>query len=244
MKRWEYRPARDAGLAPAERWRSPVREQGLVSLWLATATFAAIHAALRALLRLRYRGREWLPQQGPLILVANHASHLDALLLAGALPLARRGGVSLLAAGDVFFADTRRAALSAMFLNAVPVWRRSASPNALRSLRERLLESRGAFVLFPEGTRSRDGQMGPFRGGIGTLVAGTAIPVVPCHIRGAFEAWPPGARLPRRGTVTVTLGRPLCFEAEENSRAGWDRIAARVEDEVRRLGGEPPRPSP
>ena len=55
------------------------------------------------------------------------------------------------------------------------------------------------LILFPEGTRSRTGEMGPFKPGIGALVAGTAAPVVPCYLSGAFAAWPPTSRLPRPG---------------------------------------------
>src|SRR5262249_2699248 len=89
------------------------------------------------------------------------------------------------------------AAFAAIFINALPLWRKAVGAHALDALRDRLVGGDSGYILFPEGTRTRDGQMGAFKPGIGMMVAGTNIPVVPCWIEGAFEALPSDKRLPR-----------------------------------------------
>ena len=90
-------------------------------------------------------------------------------------------------------------------------------------------------MLFPEGTRTRTGEMGPFKRGIGSLVASTLVPVVPCYIEGAFRAFPPDARLPRPRKLTLTVGAPLRFPAVANDKEGWTEIAGKIEAAVRAL---------
>lgn len=92
-------------------------------------------------------------------------------------------------------------------------------------------------VLFPEGTRSRDGRMGAFKPGIGMLVAGQDVPVVPCHVRGTFEAWPAhrGLPSPSPGHVQVRVGQAITFADIPNERPGWEEIARRLEAAVRDL---------
>src|SRR5258708_9235831 len=106
-----------------------------------------------------------------------------------------------LAAGDVFFETPAKAAFAAHLLNALPVWRRNAGRHGLDELRKRLLEEEGVFILFPEGGRSRDGEMKPFKAGIGMLVAGTPAQVVPFYLDGPFEAFPARIMVPRRPKV-------------------------------------------
>ena len=102
-------------------------------------------------------------------------------------------------------------------------------------MRDRLNEQACIYILFPEGTRSRDGAMAAFKPGLGCLVAGTSIPVVPCHIDGAFAAFPPGAKFPRACSIAVRIGAPLQFADASNDRTGWHAIAAWAETAVRGL---------
>ena len=91
------------------------------------------------------------------------------------------------------------------------------------------------LILFPEGTRSRTGDMGRFRPGIGTLVAAHPIPVVPCFLAGAHAAWPPGRRLPRPGRLHLVIGPSLRFSEAPISRAGTVAVAEACEAAVRAL---------
>ena len=238
---WNLRPARDLGLTPADRLRSLGREPGLVGLAVNTAWRRAVRAYLRAAHRFRIEGQANLPTQGPFVMVANHASHLDALALLAALrgPAARRAHA--LAAGELFFGNAARSVLSAYAINALPVWRGRSRRGELDTMRARLAEDALAYILFPEGTRSRTGAMAPFQPGLGMLVAGTGIPVVPCWLEGARDAWPAGARLPRPGRpLTLIIGPALRFPATRNDRAGWQAVSAEAEAAVRRLSPSPP----
>ena len=167
MDGFDLRPARDHGLSPLDRLRSPRRESGL-GMAAAQAVWAVGGRLYFHLWhRLRVVGAERLPAEPPFVICANHASHLDALALAAPLPLGLRDRVYALAAGDVFFEQTAAIVFAAACVSALPVWRRKAAPRALRELREKLLTEPAGFILFPEGARSRDGTLLRFRAGVG-----------------------------------------------------------------------------
>lgn len=235
MKDWELRPARDHGLGPAERLRSLGREPGLGTQLSSAVWRAATRGVLRLGYGLQVEGRENLPA-APFVLVGNHTSHLDALTLAAAMPPALSGRVFALAAGDTFFTSDASSAFAAYAINALPIWRKHTSADDLATLRQRLVEDGCVLILFPEGTRSRTGALGRFRPGIGALVAGTDVPVVPCFLQGAFEAWPAGRRLPGRGRLRLRIGAPLGFADAASDRAGMVEVAAACEAAVRGLG--------
>ena len=235
MNDWTYAPAKDAGAAPAERWKSLKREGGLISGvvhaawgWLVRGYFFVWH-------RPAIVGRERLPAEPPFVLVANHGSHLDALALASLLPRRLWGRTFPIAAGDVFFRTPATSAFAAAVLNALPMWRRRCGPRALSELRERLTGEACVYILFPEGTRSRDGRMAAFKPGLGRVVAGTAAVVVPVRLDGCREALGPRARWPRPRRIGITIGEPLSFADETDDRPGWRRVAEAAEAAVRAL---------
>jgi 1-acyl-sn-glycerol-3-phosphate acyltransferase len=231
---FRLRPARDLGLAPGARLRSLSREPGLLGLAMQAAWRRCVRAYLRLAHRMAIEGAENLPPP-PFVLVANHTSHLDALVLMAALRGAAARRAHALAAGELFFGSTAAAAFSAYALSALPVWRGRTGRHALATLRARLVEDGLVYVLFPEGTRARDGAMKPFQPGLGALVCATTVPVVPALITGAFEAWPASRRWPRWGQVRVTIGRPfLCTELADTPQ-GWGEAAARAQQAVRAL---------
>lgn len=210
MRAWKLRPARDLGLPEPERWRSLARERGLVALAANAAWRRLLRGYLALFHRLEVEGRERLPPP-PFVLIANHASHLDALVLAAALRGEAGRRAHALAAGEVFFGSGAGALFSAYAVNALPVWRGRTRKGDIATLRERLVEDGLVFILFPEGTRSRTGEMGPFQPGLATLLAGTSVPVVPCRIEGAFACWPAQRRLPRPGKLRLRIGEALRF---------------------------------
>jgi 1-acyl-sn-glycerol-3-phosphate acyltransferase len=231
---FRMRPARDLGLSPGDRLKSLSREPGLVGLALQGAWRRLIRLYLRLAHRLAVEGREYLPPP-PFVLVANHASHLDALVLMACLRGTAARRAHALAAGEVFFGTTATAAFSAYALSALPVWRGRTGRHALATLRARLSEDRLVYVMFPEGTRTRDGLMKPFQAGLGALVCSTTVPVVPACIMGTFEAWPPQQRWPGFGRVRVRIGRPIVCAALPDEPRAWELVAARAEQEVRAL---------
>jgi 1-acyl-sn-glycerol-3-phosphate acyltransferase len=240
---WQLRPARDLGLPPTERLASLRRENGLVSTALHLAWWTAVRGYLTAWHGLTIHGREHLPVGAPFLLVANHTSHLDVLALATLLPWRERDRTFPIAAGDVFFKTPLASAFAAGLLNALPMWRKKCGSHALHDLRQRLLEEPCGYILFPEGTRSRDGHMAAFKPGVGMLVAGTSVPVFPCRLDGCHRALPPEARWPRPTRIHLRIGPPLTFATIPDDRAGWAHVAATLEARVRSLdpdaGGGP-----
>lgn len=239
MKEWRYETATDVGLGPVERWRSARREPGTISVGVNTLATLVLRTYLRLYHRLDVRGREHLPTRERFVLIANHSSYLDALVLAAALPLSARKHTHPVAAGDVFFSGIARSVLAGLLLNALPLDRKRVVTHALEDLRQRLLGGHCAFILFPEGTRSRDGKLAAFKAGLGKLVAGSDVPVIPCHLAGAFEALPPGRGFPRPEKLTLTVGAPLRFHAIANDREGWMRVAESCRRAIDNLAGRP-----
>ena len=236
MEPWELQPARDTGLTPSERFRSVRRESGLIESLTHHACFSMLRIYFALAHRLAITGREKLPAHGPFVLAANHCSHLDALVLGAALTPRHRERAFPIAAGDVFFQSTVTSRFSAIMLNALPMWRKNCGPHALADLRRKLQEEKAVFIIFPEGGRSRNGSMMPFKHGIGMIVAETNVPVVPCRLAGTFEALPPNQKLPRPVSIKLSIGDALAFTSTSNNREGWSQIAHSVESSVRQLG--------
>jgi 1-acyl-sn-glycerol-3-phosphate acyltransferase len=232
---WNLKPAKDLGLSGMNRLRSTWRESGLVESAARLPWWLFLRSTFRTWNRLSVIGKENLPAQPPFLLVANHSSHLDALLLTTVLPLQWRGQVFPLAASDVFFEHYSMAAFSAMFINAIPVFRSARKSRGMTEMRERLLSDPCIMILFPEGTRSRTGAMNRFKSGVGMLVAGTSLPVVPCHIQGAFAAMPPHGWFLRPRRLTIRIGPAHSFLEADNKREGWDECARRLEQAVESL---------
>jgi 1-acyl-sn-glycerol-3-phosphate acyltransferase len=235
MEDWKLEPAKDLALPPGERLKSLQRENGLISTGMHLAWWTTIRGYLRVWHRLEIAGHEHLPSQPPFVIVANHSSHLDALVLASMVSWRIRDRVFPIAAGDVFFQTHWSSAFAAGFLNALPMWRKNCGPRALAQLRSRLLDEPCSYILFPEGTRSRDGQMADFKPGLGMLIAGTSVPVVPCHLHGCFDAWQPEQKWPRPKRIRVRLGEPMAFEGVTSNREGWEQIASKTQERVKLL---------
>jgi 1-acyl-sn-glycerol-3-phosphate acyltransferase len=207
---WTYESAADLEQPLVERLRNFPREPDMLVYGLRSAAALAIRAWLRFYHRLTVVGRENLPA-GSFVMVANHASHLDALCLLSALPLGKLHRAFPAAAQDYFFVSVPRVLLAAVVVNALPFNRR-CNPRQSISLCRHLLENPGnILVIFPEGTRSTNGEVGDFKGGIGLFLAGTEIPVVPCYLEGAGKSWPKGAWFPKPHRVRLTIGSARNF---------------------------------
>lgn len=235
MEPFHYTPAADAGLVPADRWKSVRREPGLISVIARRIACAIADGYLKLYHRIEVVGRENVPKDTPFVVIANHESHLDVFVLAAALPRAMRHRVFPIAAGDVFFVTPAVSAFSAAFINALPMWRKAVGAHALDDLKARLRSGDCGYILFPAGARSRDGSLLKFKAGIGMMTAGTNIPVVPCRLEGLFEALPPGRVLPRPVKMRVRIGPPMTFADQPDSREGWNAIATALQARVESL---------
>lgn len=166
--------------------------------------------------------------RGPVILIANHASHLDAPLILGSLPPNLRRRMAVGAAADYFFDARWRASLTALVFNAFPVERQGS--RRLRSLAPQLLDEGWNLLLFPEGTRSQDGWMSGFRLGTAQLCCSRGIPAVPLALRGSFAAMPRGRNwpVPGRPRVAVHIGAPIHPGEGESIRDFNERLGQAV----------------
>jgi 1-acyl-sn-glycerol-3-phosphate acyltransferase len=164
----------------------------------------------RAMYRFYFRWRvfnaEQVPLEGPVILAANHASFLDPPLIGSGL----RRGINYLARESLFRFPGMGALLRSW--QVVPVDRDGGGAAGLKAILDRLLAG-GAIILFPEGTRTRDGQLQSARSGIGLVVIKSDAPVVPVRTFGTFEAYGRHVKFPRPISVAVKYGQPMQFEA-------------------------------
>ena len=207
------------------------------SKFRAAARFVAQRAVLRpvvwkTLVTVTVRGQENVKDiTGGYVVVANHSSHLDTPLIMGGLP---RHMVRYLAAGaaaDYFFDVWWRRGLTALFFNAFPVQR---TAGGIRSISAKSLLERGIpLLVFPEGTRSKDGNFGQFKPGAAALASSCSVPCIPVALVGVYIAHPRGTNWPKRGRlpVGVVIGEPMHALAGENPVD----FTARIKAEITRL---------
>jgi 1-acyl-sn-glycerol-3-phosphate acyltransferase len=238
LDEWSYEPAPDLEKSIAERMRHFPRYPDMTVYALRSGFQIALRAFLRSYFRLNVRGREHLPVDESFVMVCNHSSHLDALCLLSSLPLGRVHRAFPVAAADYFFSSLPRTFISVIFVNGLPFDRESKGGESLEVCRQLLSRPGGnILILFPVGTRGASGTFGRFRSGIGRLVAGTGTPVVPCHLSGAREAFPKGARLPRPRALRLRIGRARTFpDVSPRDYDGVESLCDQLRDDVVALG--------
>jgi 1-acyl-sn-glycerol-3-phosphate acyltransferase len=164
---------------------------------------------------------------GPVVLVANHASHLDALAVLAALPPAARARTAPAAAEDYFYRSWPTGAAVTLSLGAFPFPRdRGCRPGLARTAA--LLAAGWNVLLFPEGTRSADARIAPFKRGAAHLARATGRPLVPVGIVGAGRVLPRGGRWPRPGPVAVRFGPAWTPPSDLDVDQIADQLRARV----------------
>ena len=188
----------------------------------------------RLLFKLYFQSRacnpERMPESGPVILAGNHASFLDPPLIGSCL----RRGISYLARETLFRFPPLGWLLRSW--NVVPLDRDGGSAAGLRVILDRL-HAGDAIILFPEGTRTRDGKLQPARAGIGLIVIKSDVPVVPVRVFGTYEAYGRHVRIPRPHRVAVKFGVPMHFaalraEAKTCSKTRLKEIYQQVAEEI------------
>jgi 1-acyl-sn-glycerol-3-phosphate acyltransferase len=155
----------------------------------------------------------------PVLFVANHASHVDTPLFLCSLPRSWRAKTAVAAAADYFFDVWWRAATTALVFNTFPI-ERTGGKRATTTARKLIVEGWNVLV-FPEGTRSKDGWLGRWRHGAARLAIQYRLPVVPVALRGTYAAMPRGRSWPLKGRlpVSVRFGPALLPEEGEDFRA-------------------------
>lgn len=158
----------------------------------------AIHALCRVYFRLELRGTEHVPAAGPVIITPNHQTYADPPLVS--IPVRRP--VHYMAWNRLF--DVPGLAWAIRRLRAFPV--DVEGPGDHRAARQvvRLLGAGEAIMIFPEGGRTLDGRVQPFKPGAFRLAVSVKAPILPVTIDGGTAAWPPGRPLPRPGRIRIT----------------------------------------
>lgn len=195
---------------------------------------SAARALTRPVARVVYRptveGRENVPRTGPVLFASNHLSFIDSVVITVIAPR----DVRFLAKAEYFTGTGVRGRASKVFfesIGAIPVDRESstAAQDSLERGRE-VLEGGGAFAIYPEGTRSRDGRLYKGRTGVAWLGLTTGCPIVPVALAGTEELLPVGATVPRRRPVSIRFGGPI--DSTAFGEAASARARRRLTDEV------------
>jgi len=185
-------------------------------------------------LRTAVTGRAFIPHNRNVLVAANHSSHLDMGLAKYALGSYGEGLVSL-AAQDYFFEGNRwRKAYFENLTNLVPMSRTGSLRQSLRQAAE-LLEQGKVVLIFPEGTRSADGEVKDFKSAVGYLALQNRVDILPLYLGGTFAALPKGATVLRRRDVVARIGPPLELkDLERLTRDMSASEAARVASDLAR----------
>ena len=180
---------------------------------------------------LRVYGQDNIIEQGPALLAMNHQSFLDPPFAGISCQreihyLARKTLFDIPVLGSIF----RR-------INLIGLDREGSDVTALKAV-IRVLRDGGCTVVFPEGTRSRDGNLQAAKPGAGFIIAKTLAPDVPMRIFGAFDAFPRGTKIPRMTPVTIVAGEPIHFTKADVSgdpRTVFQRLSEHVMEKIAAL---------
>jgi len=172
---------------------------------------------------LRVEGRHHLPKE-PFLLCSNHTSHVDSAALMTASGRSFRS-LALLGASDYFFQSRRLRWSVSPLMNVIPIERRPGPKSlvaCLAACRQFLEQTGGGLILYPEGTRSPDGEMRSFKNGAGLFAIELGVPVVPAYIEGTHRILPKGQSVPRSGPLTVRFGKALAL-----AKLPWSEVSIR-----------------
>jgi 1-acyl-sn-glycerol-3-phosphate acyltransferase len=218
--------------AAADRAAPPGRTGGLQG-----PLRTVVRPWLRLLWRPEVEGLEHVPGSGPALIAPNHISFIDSIFLLALMP--RR----ILAVGKAEYMDSWKTRYLFPAMGMIPLDRTggSASEAALAQATASL-ERGDLFLIFPEGTRSRDGYLHRGRTGVARLALRTGAPIVPVGIRGTDAIQPPGASVPRLGKpCSFHFGPPIStarFAGAEVTRATLRDLTDEVMYEIGRLSGQ------
>jgi len=174
--------------------------------------------------------------KGPALIIANHASHFDTPVALSALPECIRGKTAVAAAADRFYRHDKRGWWYSLYFNTFPI-ERLGGGSATLEYPLSLLRRGWSVLIYPEGTRSRTGELGSFHHGVALMAMKTNVPVIPIYSEGLRDMMPPGQRSPRPAAVHVRIGAPVRLDGAASIADG----TARLERAMRALAEQPPR---
>ncbi len=169
-------------------------------------------------------GRENIPRKGPAIIVTNHVSFLD-------IPLVAVGVLHRHVAFAARRSLTQNSFLRYIFarVGVILVDPGKGDRGTLRQMIEHV-EAGDILGIFPEGTRSQDGQLKQPKKGAALVARSTGAPIIPCAVSGTHEAWPRGQKWPRPGKVRIEFAAPVDGSSPDALDVAWERVAAMLPD--------------
>lgn len=184
---------------------------------------------------LHVKGRENLPTQ-PFILCSNHASHMDTpvLMLATQLPFSLFG---IMAAQDYFFDNSVRRGIVRSLMNIIPISRTSSKYSLAQNIetcKQFIMKKNGCLIIYPEGTRSCDGEIHSFKRGVAILAKELNLPIVPVYIQGTYQSLGKWHVFPKPKKIHLTIGKPvdlITLGAQDNVRV----LANQLEQIIKNL---------
>lgn len=185
-------------------------------------------------------GRHRVPQ-GAFIVCTNHRSHVDSVVIMTALGIGFEA-CGLVAATDYFFAGWRRRLMASAVFTLIPLERAATVGSFRRSIEAcgKFIQGGGqAIVMYPEGSRSQDGMLAPFKRGPAALALALGLPIVPGFIVGSERVMPKGHRRAVRAPLTLRVGEallPAAFTDPETGRGCSRDMTAALVASVMRLG--------
>ncbi|MBI5187717.1 MAG: AMP-binding protein, partial [Nitrospirae bacterium] len=191
---------------------------------------------LRIFFRLKVKGLENLPENGPYIITPNHTSYIDGFGIVAVLPSSSFR--DLYSLGFQKYFTGRFKEYFARLAHIIPIDPETYLNRALQ-MAAYVLRSRKSLLIFPEGGRSYDGEVMDFKKGVGILSLELNVPVIPTYIMGSFEALPRGAIWPKFTEIKITFGKPLYPSDLDMSRKpeGMDKYQFFVDELRERVKG-------
>ncbi|AMV40525.1 lysophospholipid acyltransferase family protein [Planctomyces sp. SH-PL62] len=194
-------PAPTAAPTARVRRERPQGDRSRIGLLWYRGVKAVVSTWMAAIGGCRSTGWRNMPESGGVILVSNHLSYLDVFILG----IGVRRPLNYVARSTLFLPGLGALIRS---VGGFPIQREGMGASGMKETLKRL-RAGGVVTLFPEGTRSRDGELGEMKSGIALLVSRAAVPVVPVGLAGTFRAWPRGRLLPRPHPIRVHYGPPI-----------------------------------
>ncbi|MDP6685343.1 MAG: lysophospholipid acyltransferase family protein [Candidatus Omnitrophota bacterium] len=184
----------------------------------------------KVLFNLKIFGRRNFPKEGPIIVASNHASFIDPV----AIGIGASRKMYFMARGSLF--RSRFFGKYLRLINTFPVKLKGGDINAFKMTLGKLKDKR-AVLIFPEGTRSVDGNLQKPHSGIGFLQVASGASILPCYVKGSEEALPKGVKLPRFKRVSVHFGKQMRFDdrVSGHKKEKYTAIAREVMKEIGKL---------
>jgi|HubBroStandDraft_4_1064222.scaffolds.fasta_scaffold105049_2 1-acyl-sn-glycerol-3-phosphate acyltransferase len=179
------------------------------------------------LFQLKTTGRENVPKTGGVLLIANHQSYLDPVLVAVHL----RRPVSFLAKSELF--ENPYFGWFIRMLHAFPVRQGEGDVGAVKEV-IRQLEEGHVLNIYPEGSRTETGELAPFEKGVALVIRRAGVPVVPIAIEGSYAAWPKGDKIFHAHPIRVKYGKPINFEGKKSDEI-LETLQSRLKEMIAEL---------